>query len=89
MEVSRQSLINKFKSGNKPIQQDFTNWLDSFHHKEDKVPISNIEGLEGRLNEKLDTHAQETIMTAIQQNTETMQQVVDNSGLIYDTDFDI
>lgn len=36
--LSRLSLKNLFKTGMKPSENDFSNWLDSFYHKEDSLP---------------------------------------------------
>ena len=41
-----------FKRGSYPTEAQFADWIDSFFHKEDKVPISSVEGLSGRLNDK-------------------------------------
>ncbi|MGP2571209.1 hypothetical protein ACT4R9_09770 [Ornithobacterium rhinotracheale] len=34
-----------FKNGLKPTQEQFWAWLDSFWHKDDKIPAENVEGL--------------------------------------------
>lgn len=41
-----------FKRGSYPTEAQFADWIDSFFHKEDKVLISSVEGLSGRLNDK-------------------------------------
>lgn len=46
------TLKNWFKTGLKPTQTHFWNWLDSFRHKDDTIPVADVEGLEGSLNAK-------------------------------------
>jgi hypothetical protein len=41
-----------FKRGSYPTEAQFADWIDSFFHRDDKVPISSVEGLSGRLNDK-------------------------------------
>lgn len=45
-------LKNWFKNGLKPPQEHFWNWMDSFWHKDEKIPMSTIFELEEALNEK-------------------------------------
>jgi len=40
-----------------PTQTQFHNWLDSFWHKDEAIPMSSIEGLSGRFDDKLDAEA--------------------------------
>jgi hypothetical protein len=39
------TIKNWFKTGLKPTQAQFWDWLDSFRHKSDKVPVAEIEGI--------------------------------------------
>jgi hypothetical protein len=43
-----------FKRGAYPIAEHFADWLDSFFHKEEKIPIDSVEGLDERINAKYD-----------------------------------
>jgi streptogramin lyase len=50
-----------FRTSLKPTQQQFWDWLDSFRHKDDKIPAADIEGIDELLLSKadksvLDTH---------------------------------
>ena len=54
---STNTLKNWFKRGLKPLQQQFYDWLDSYWHKDEKIPISTVEGLEGLLNNLPSTDA--------------------------------
>lgn len=51
------TIKNWFKTGHKPTQQQFWDTWDSFFHKDDKVPISSIDGLNDRFDEKADQEA--------------------------------
>jgi hypothetical protein len=39
-----------FKRGFKPLQQQFYDWMDSYWHKDEKIPIATVDGLETVLN---------------------------------------
>lgn len=39
------TLKNYFKTGMFPTQAQFWAWLDSYRHKDDKVPVADIAGL--------------------------------------------
>jgi len=54
---STNTLKNWFKRGLKPLQQQFYDWLDSYWHKDEKIPISTVEGLEVLLNNLPSTDA--------------------------------
>src|ERR1035437_9190521 len=43
-----------FRTGIKPTQQQFWDWLDSFWHKDDKIPITSLDGLQTELDKKAD-----------------------------------
>ncbi|MCK0206229.1 hypothetical protein [Ornithobacterium rhinotracheale] len=44
------TIKNWFKNGLKPTQEQFWAWLDSFWHKDDKIPAENIQGLNEMLS---------------------------------------
>jgi hypothetical protein len=46
-----------FETGDKPRQQQFWDWLDSFFHKTDGIDIDNVAGLTDILNAKADVTA--------------------------------
>jgi hypothetical protein len=43
-----------FRRGAYPTAEQFADWIDSFFHKEEKVPISSVDQLAERLNDKYD-----------------------------------
>jgi hypothetical protein len=54
--MSKQSLNtlkNWFKTGLKPTQAQFWDWLDSFWHKDEAIPVEKIEGLADLLNDSV------------------------------------
>lgn len=48
------TLKNWYKTGLKPLQLQFWDWLDSYWHKSDKIPIDTIDGLDEILNNLVD-----------------------------------
>ncbi len=50
-KVNLSTLKNWFKNGNKPLQEHFWNWLDSFWHKDEKIPLDAIKGLNNLLSQ--------------------------------------
>ncbi|MFJ1429476.1 hypothetical protein ACILE2_01560 [Capnocytophaga canimorsus] len=49
MATARQVIKQWFSNFKKPTQEHFWAWLDSFWHKEDKIPMQSVEGLETAL----------------------------------------
>jgi hypothetical protein len=47
------TLKNWFKTGLKPTQAQFWDWLDSFWHKDEKIPVEQVEGLSELLNDSV------------------------------------
>ena len=39
------TLKNWFVTGAKPTQLQFWGWLDSYRHRDDKIPVADVEGL--------------------------------------------
>ncbi len=59
--ASLNTIKNWFKSGLKPTQQQFWEAWDSFWHKEDRIPVAQIDGVDTLLDQKanksvLDNH---------------------------------
>lgn len=48
------TIKNWFKTGLYPTQQQFSDTWGSFWHKDDEIPIANIESLDNRFEEKAD-----------------------------------
>ena len=44
------TLKSWFKRGFKPLQQQFYDWMESYWHKDEPLPMSSISGLENILN---------------------------------------
>lgn len=66
-KVSRARLKAWFMRGLYPTQQQFHHWLDSFFHKDDRLPISSVEGLTDTLNGKADS----SLLTGKQDKTDS------------------
>ena len=48
------TIKNWFRTGSKPTQAQFWDWLDSFFHKDDNIPSAQVEGLQTLLDAKVD-----------------------------------
>lgn len=48
------TIKNWFRTGSKPTQAQFWDWLDSFFHKDDNIPSAQVEGLQTLLDAKMD-----------------------------------
>lgn len=57
----KDTLKNWFVTGAKPTQEQFWAWLDSYFHKEDKISLALIEGLNDVLTGKADKELVDTI----------------------------
>lgn len=47
-------LKNWFRTGLKPTQQQFWDWMDSFFHKDEKIPLTSIDGIQEEFDKKAD-----------------------------------
>lgn len=57
MATDKNTLKNWFKTGLKPVQEQFWAWMDSYWHKDEKIPITAINDIEGILDAKADAEA--------------------------------
>lgn len=57
MATDLNTIKNWFKKGLKPTQAHFWAWMDSFWHKNEKIPQSQIEALDATLANKADSSA--------------------------------
>lgn len=48
--LTRTALKALFTAGLRPIQQNYHDWLDSFFHKSEEIPMSSVTGLSGALS---------------------------------------
>ena len=55
--ADKNTLKNWFRTGLKPLQEQFWAWMDSYWHKDEKIPITAIDDVENILNEKADAEA--------------------------------
>ena len=49
-KLSINALKQLFKTGLKPDQSAFWNWMDSFWHKDEKIPLDSLDGLQDELD---------------------------------------
>lgn len=54
-------LKSYFETGKKPTQEQFAELIDSFRHKNDAIPMSDIQGLASALNGKAPTSLVQTV----------------------------
>ena len=55
--ADKNTIKNWFRTGLKPTQAQFWATWDSFWHKDEKIPVTSIEGFQGLLDEKADAEA--------------------------------
>ena len=58
---SIQQLKSWFKKGMYPTESQFGDWLDSFFHREDKIPVGSVDGLAEAINSKAEKTTVETL----------------------------
>ncbi|SDE81868.1 hypothetical protein SAMN05421544_1371, partial [Riemerella columbipharyngis] len=54
MATDRNTIKQWFKNGLKPTQEQFWAWIDSFWHKDEKIPANQVDGLSEILGDKAD-----------------------------------
>lgn len=64
-KTARNTIKTWFETGDFPTQEQFWNWLDSFWHKDDKLPTSQIDGLDALINGKATTSDITNLQTQI------------------------
>lgn len=57
MATDKNTIKNWFRTGLKPTQAQFWAWMDSYWHKDEKIPITAIDDIENILAAKMDTQA--------------------------------
>ena len=79
--ASLTTIKNWFKTGLKPTQAQFWSTWDSFFHKDDKIPVSSIEGLDDLITGKADTEALNNHINdeTVHKTDVEVQQIVDDS----------
>ncbi|RQO37960.1 hypothetical protein DBR39_13820 [Chryseobacterium sp. KBW03] len=65
MKISKINLRNLFAKGQRPKQEAFYNWLDSYWHKDEEIDMTSVKNLESTLNNKLDSSVEQTLLAAV------------------------
>ncbi|MDX8566262.1 hypothetical protein OZ664_19800 [Elizabethkingia sp. HX WHF] len=81
MKRPRNTLKTYFQKGKKPTEEQFYDTLDSFVHKDDSVPIDNVEGLRGSLDSKLDRGAESELIKVFDEKLEEAKNTVNKAYL--------
>lgn len=81
MKRPRNTLKTYFQKGKKPTEEQFSDTLDSFVHKDDSVPIDNVEGLRGSLDSKLDRGAESELIKVFDEKLEEAKNTVNKAYL--------
>jgi len=71
MKISKITLRNLFSKGQKPNQEAFFNFFDSFWHKDEEIDQSSVKGLESTLSNKLDKGVETTLLNAFNDAVKT------------------
>jgi len=64
MATPLNTIKNWFRTGLFPTQAQFWSTWDSFWHKDESIPQESVNGLQGALNEKVDTEALHAVATS-------------------------
>jgi hypothetical protein len=65
--IDRNTLKQWFVRGARPTAEQFASWFDSFFHRDDKIPPTNIEGLQDAFDKKADRQALNTVSGLVQE----------------------
>lgn len=69
MATTRDTLKKWFSRGAYPTASQFAAWIDSFFHKDDKIPAASVEGLTDTLNAKASATEVMAIRKQVDKNT--------------------
>lgn len=64
-QVNRNTLKSWFIRGAKPLAAQFADWIDSFWHKEDTLPIGSVENLTDELNKRATAESVRNVETRV------------------------
>ncbi|TWP31219.1 hypothetical protein ETU08_01700 [Apibacter muscae] len=64
--TDKSTLKNWFKNNEKPTQEQFWAWMDSYWHKDEKIPIDIIEDINNILANKADTEQVNTLLEELE-----------------------
>ncbi len=85
------TLKNWFRTALKPTQAQFWDWLDSYFHKDDKIPLTSLDGLQAELDKKRSTETPINIseVTGLDEALENAggSFVIENDIPVYGTSF--
>ena len=81
MKRPRNTLKTYFEKGKKPTEGQFGDLLDSYTHKDDSIPIDNVEGLRGSLDSKLDRGAESELIKVFDEKLEEAKNTVNKAYL--------
>jgi hypothetical protein len=70
--TDKNTLKQWFSKGAKPLATQFVAWMDAFWHKDEMIPVSQIEGLQAAFDRKADS-----------ENLDTVAQIVNEQLLKY------
>lgn len=81
-----------FKRGMYPTESQFGDWLDSFFHRDDKIPVGSVDGLAEAINGKAEKSSVDTLsqsVTTVSQQAiaadQKAQQAIEEAGNIIST----
>lgn len=75
--VNLNTIKSWFKSGLKPTQTQFWETWDSFWHKEDRIPVSQIDGVDDLLNQKANGAVLNDHLNSTSAHTERFSAIID------------
>lgn len=76
MIATREQLKIWFRKGLYPLESQFHAWIDSFWHKSEKLPMSQIEGLAEAINGKADASVIDTKQNKTDDSLQTQNKTV-------------
>jgi hypothetical protein len=74
------TIKNWFKTNSKPTQSQFWDTWDSFRHKNEKVSVGDLDGIEELLQDKLEREVFENHLTDPNAHAELIDKKLDNGG---------
>lgn len=80
MATNINTLKNWFKTNLKPTQSQFWSWLDSYWHKDEQIPIAQIEDISNILNDKADAQALTNHLTDANAHANEFSNKMDKDG---------
>ncbi len=82
MATAKETIKQWLRTKKKPTQAQFWAWLESYWHKDEQIPVSQIQGLDGLLGDSVSVEAFNALVERVQTLEDAPRTGVQNAASI-------